>query len=54
MKNAIKLILLGLIFIGVSCSRTVLNLGSDFPYNGTILRNLLIKKRQPKRIRILG
>ena len=40
MRNVIKLILLVLIIVGINSSRTVLNLGSDFPYNGTILRKV--------------
>lgn len=49
MRNLIKLILLGLILIGINSSRTVLNLGSDFPYNGTILRKFLLKIKVVKK-----
>ena len=49
MRNLIKLILLVLILIGINSSRTVLNLGSDFPYNGTILRKFLLKIKVVKK-----
>lgn len=54
MKNVIMLTMMTvmmILLVNVGMAATVLNLGSSFPYNGTILRTLLIViNRQPDRL----